>query len=110
MSNLKTGSELVEGQCYEFMRRNYITMSPSNTGTITPVYMGRFRRFARLGRIFDPEEVYTFENGDIADGLSHWNERDFNLVECRERGGARRIRVTRKRSSSVRRRKHRKTR
>lgn len=92
MDYLKTGAELVVGECYMYKGK----------------YMGRFIKFELTGRPYDPDEKYTFENGLVDDGRFHQREREFTLVQC-SGGGARRKRVTRKRSSSVR-RKHKKTR
>ena len=79
-----TGAELVVGECYVYKGKN----------------MGKFISFELTGRAYDPDEKYTFENGIIDDGRFHQREMEFTPIQC-SGGGARRKRVTRKRSATT---------
>ena len=78
-----TGAELVVGECYVYKGKN----------------MGQFKGFRVTGSPHDPDEEYTFENGVLVEFLQR--KKVFTLVQC-SGGGARRKRVTRKRSAARR--------
>ncbi len=81
-----TGAELVVGECYMYRGKN----------------MGKFISFELEGRVYDPNEKYTFENGIINQGEFLQRQKVFTKIQCSGGGGARRKRVTRKRLSTKR--------
>ena len=93
-----TGSQLVVGECYTYQGETIYQSQSENTRklyqgqNIGNIYkgtnMGKFLQYKVIGRYYDEDEEYIFENGVIHQGDRLQSKKVFTKNQCS--GGARR--------------------
>jgi hypothetical protein len=93
-----TGSQLVVGECYTYQGETIYQSQSENTRklyqgqNIGNIYkgtnMGKFLQYKVIGRYYDEDEEYIFENCVIHQGDRLQSKKVFSKIQCS--GGARR--------------------